>query len=95
LTAGPPRSAEKRKRKPTACRRGSTNPRILAKQNELGFEIASDGEFRRRNFIATSFPPTIDFELAKGFGIYKIKAMLNGKGDEILDLTATNLRAFF
>jgi pyruvate dehydrogenase (quinone) len=42
-----------------------------------------------------SFPPTIDFEQAKGFGIYMIKAMLNGKADEILDLAATNLRAFF
>ena len=41
-----------------------------------------------------SFPPTIDFEQAKGFGIYLIKAMLNGKGDEILDLAKTNLRAF-
>jgi pyruvate dehydrogenase (quinone) len=41
-----------------------------------------------------SFPPTIDFEEAKGFGIYMIKAMLNGRGDEILDLAATNLRAF-
>jgi Thiamine pyrophosphate enzyme, C-terminal TPP binding domain len=33
-----------------------------------------------------SFPPTIDFEQAKGFGIYLVKAMLSGKGDEILDL---------
>jgi pyruvate dehydrogenase (quinone) len=41
-----------------------------------------------------SLPPTIDFEQAKGFGIYLIKAMLSGKGDEILDLTKTNLRAF-
>ncbi len=41
-----------------------------------------------------TFPPTIDFEEAKGFGIYMIKAMLNGRGDEILDLAATNLRAF-
>jgi pyruvate dehydrogenase (quinone) len=41
-----------------------------------------------------SFPPTIDFEQAKGFGIYLVKAMLNGKGNEILDLAKTNLRAF-
>lgn len=41
-----------------------------------------------------SFPPTIDFEQAKGFGIYLVKAMLNGKGDEILDLVKTNLREF-
>jgi pyruvate dehydrogenase (quinone) len=41
-----------------------------------------------------SLPPTIDFEQAKGFGIYLVKAMLSGKGDEILDLAKTNLRAF-
>ncbi len=33
-----------------------------------------------------SMSPTIDFEQAKGFSIYLVKAMLNGKGDEILDL---------
>lgn len=37
----------------------------------------------------------IDFEQAKGFGIYMIKGMLNGRGDETLDLASTNLRAFF
>jgi pyruvate dehydrogenase (quinone) len=40
-----------------------------------------------------SMPPTIDFEQAKGFGIYLVKAMLNGRGDEVLDLAKTNLRA--
>jgi len=40
-----------------------------------------------------SMPPTIDFEQAKGFGIYLVKAMLNGRGDEILDLAKTNWRA--
>jgi pyruvate dehydrogenase (quinone) len=39
-----------------------------------------------------SMPPTIDFDQAKGFGIYLVKAMLNGRGDEILDLAKTNLR---
>jgi pyruvate dehydrogenase (quinone) len=40
-----------------------------------------------------SMPPTIEFEQAKGFGIYLVKAMLNHRGDEILDLAKTNLRA--
>ena len=39
-----------------------------------------------------SLPPTIDFEQAKGFGLYLIRAMLNGKGDEIVDLIKTNIR---
>jgi pyruvate dehydrogenase (quinone) len=42
-----------------------------------------------------SLPPTIDFEQAKGFGIYLVKAMLNGRGDEVLDLAKTNLRELF
>jgi pyruvate dehydrogenase (quinone) len=42
-----------------------------------------------------SLPPTIDFEQAKGFGIYLVKAVLNGRGDEILDLAKTNLREIF
>lgn len=40
-----------------------------------------------------SMPLTIDFEQAKGFGIYLVKAMLNGRGDEVLDLAKTDLRA--
>jgi pyruvate dehydrogenase (quinone) len=39
-----------------------------------------------------SMPPSIDFKQAKGFGVYLVKAMLNGRGDEIVDLAATNLR---
>jgi pyruvate dehydrogenase (quinone) len=39
-----------------------------------------------------AMPPTIDFEQVKGFGIYLVKAMLNGRGDEVLDLAKTNLR---
>jgi pyruvate dehydrogenase (quinone) len=42
-----------------------------------------------------SLPPTIEFDQAKGFGIYLVKAMLNGRGDEILDLAKTNWREFF
>jgi pyruvate dehydrogenase (quinone) len=41
-----------------------------------------------------SLPLTIDFEQAKGFGIYPVKAILSCKGDEIVDLAKTNLRAF-
>jgi pyruvate dehydrogenase (quinone) len=42
-----------------------------------------------------SLPPSIDFAQAKGFGLYLVKAMLNGRGDEILDVAKTNLRDFF
>ncbi|NHI04531.1 Pyruvate dehydrogenase (quinone) [Candidatus Nitrosotalea sp. TS] len=36
-------------------------------------------------------PPTVNLEVIKGFTLYMIKAVLNGRGDEILDLAKTNL----
>jgi pyruvate dehydrogenase (quinone) len=41
-----------------------------------------------------SMPPTINFDQAKGFGMYLVKAVLNHRGDELLDLAETNLRDF-
>jgi pyruvate dehydrogenase (quinone) len=38
-----------------------------------------------------AMPPTIQLEQAKGFSLYMLKAVLNGRGDEILDLAKTNL----
>ena len=32
--------------------------------------------------LELSFPPSIDFEQAKGFGIYLVKAMLNHRGQD-------------
>ena len=36
-------------------------------------------------------PPTITFEQATGFGIFMPKAVLSGRGDEIVDLAKVNL----
>lgn len=36
-------------------------------------------------------PPSINLEVIKGFTLYMIKAVLNGRGDEIVDLAKTNL----
>lgn len=38
-----------------------------------------------------SMPPTIDFEQALGFSLYMIRAVLSGRGDEVIDLATTNL----
>jgi pyruvate dehydrogenase (quinone) len=38
-----------------------------------------------------SMPPTITIEQAKGFSLYMVKAVMNGRGDEIIDLATTNL----
>ncbi len=36
-------------------------------------------------------PPTINLEQIRGFTLYMIKAVLNGRADEIIDLAKTNL----
>jgi pyruvate dehydrogenase (quinone) len=38
-----------------------------------------------------AMPPSITFEMAKGFTLYMVKAIMNGRGDEIIDLAKTNL----
>ena len=38
-----------------------------------------------------SMPPTITFEQAKGFSLFMMKAVLNGRADEIIDLARVNL----
>ncbi|MCS5710369.1 ubiquinone-dependent pyruvate dehydrogenase [Candidatus Berkiella aquae] len=36
-------------------------------------------------------PPTITVEQMKGFGLFMLKAIMNGKGDEVYELAKTNL----
>jgi len=38
-----------------------------------------------------SMPPTITAEQALGFSLYMVRAVLNGRGDEVIDLAKTNL----
>ena len=38
-----------------------------------------------------SMPPTIEFKQATGFGLYIMKAVMNGRADEVIDLAKTNL----
>ena len=38
-----------------------------------------------------AMPPTISLEQMTGFGIFMLKAVLSGRGDEIVDLARTNL----
>lgn len=42
-----------------------------------------------------SMPPAVSAEQAKGFALYAIRTVLSGKGDELLDLAATNWRQLF
>ena len=38
-----------------------------------------------------SMPPTITAEQARGFSLYMVRAVLSGRGDEVVDLAKTNL----
>jgi pyruvate dehydrogenase (quinone) len=39
-----------------------------------------------------ALPPKIQWEQAKGFSLYMLRAVLNGRGDEVVELAHTNLR---
>jgi len=36
-------------------------------------------------------PPSITIEMAKGFSLYMLKALIGGRGDDLIDLAKTNL----
>ena len=37
-----------------------------------------------------SMPPRIEAKQARGFSLYMLKAVMNGRGDEVIDLGKTN-----
>ena len=37
-------------------------------------------------------PPSITLEMAKGFTLFMVKAVMSGRADEVIDLAKTNLR---
>ena len=43
------------------------------------------------NRTELAMPPSITVEMAKGFSLYMVKAILSGRTDEIIDLAKTNL----
>jgi pyruvate dehydrogenase (quinone) len=43
------------------------------------------------NRTELSMPPAVTLEMAKGFTVYMAQAVINGRGDEVLDLARTNL----
>jgi pyruvate dehydrogenase (quinone) len=43
------------------------------------------------NRTELAMPPSISMEMAKGFTLYMIKAIINGRADEIVDLAKSNL----
>jgi len=37
-----------------------------------------------------AMPPQIKLEQAKGFSLYMLRAVINGRGDEVVELAKTN-----
>jgi pyruvate dehydrogenase (quinone) len=44
------------------------------------------------NRMELAMPPKVTAEMAKGFTLYMLKAVLNGRADEVVELARTNLR---
>jgi pyruvate dehydrogenase (quinone) len=42
-------------------------------------------------WTALAMLASITLEMAKGFTLYMVKALISGRGDEIIDLARTNL----
>jgi pyruvate dehydrogenase (quinone) len=43
------------------------------------------------NRTELAMPPAVTVEMAKGFSLYMVKAVMSGRGDELIDLALTNL----
>ena len=43
------------------------------------------------NRTELAMPPSITIEMAKGFTLYMVKAILNGRVDEVINLASTNI----
>ncbi|MGY4411248.1 pyruvate dehydrogenase (quinone) [Bradyrhizobium sp. LB9.1b] len=43
------------------------------------------------NRTELAMPPSVTLEMAKGFTLYMVKAVISGRGDEVVDLAKTNL----
>jgi len=43
------------------------------------------------NRMELSMPPTIKLDHAVGFNLWALKAVLNGRGDQLIDMASSNL----
>jgi len=56
--------------------------------------LAHDGPVLVDAIVARTelaMPPAVTVEMAKGFSLYMVKAIMSGRADEIIDLAKTNL----
>ena len=63
-------------------------------ERAIGEALAHDGPVLVDALVnrqELAMPPKITAEMAKGFGLFMVKAILNGRSDEVVDLARTNL----
>ena len=63
-------------------------------ESGISAALAHDGPVLVDAVVARTelpIPPSINVEMAKGFTLYMIRAVMSGRGDELVDLAKTNL----
>ena len=71
---------------------GSKDPAKV--EDGIGAAFAHDGPVLIDAVVSRTelaMPPSINIEMAKGFSLYMVKAIMSGRTDEIIDLAKTNL----
>jgi pyruvate dehydrogenase (quinone) len=66
---------------------GEVDTGIAAALNQNG-PVLIDAVVNRTEL---AMPPAVTLEMAKGFTLYMVKAVMSGRGDELIDLARTNL----
>jgi pyruvate dehydrogenase (quinone) len=63
-------------------------------ESSIAAALAHDGPVLVDALVSRTelaMPPAVTVEMAKGFTLYMVKAVMSGRGDELLDLAKTNL----
>ncbi len=74
-------------------RRACIRPQALHQRPALRRALAHDGPVLVDVVTAIQelvTPPSIKLEQAKGFSLYMLKAVMSGRGDEVIELARTN-----
>src|SRR5580700_1493575 len=67
--------------------------RVLEKQKELGFEVATDGELRRRNFMSDFTDAVEGFDMSTGLGrTWKAGEAASPSVSSVTGIVASKLR---
>ncbi|HWD59220.1 MAG TPA: hypothetical protein VG308_13115 [Stellaceae bacterium] len=69
----------------------TASPRVLL---DIAAALAHDGPVPIDAVVnrqELAMPPAVTAEMAKGFSLFMVKAVMSGRGDELIDLARSNL----